>query len=113
MSKAMTLFGEHDVFMEIGYPMIMNAVVPKDKVLEMPLFDGSIHSFGRDYKKEKLQFKQYFQLTRDEGKGLDCPVIHPIKFGMDAALPYWKEIVETKCSWCKWNNGNNTFWNLV
>ena len=37
MSRAMTLFGEHDVFIEVAYPMIMNTVVPREAVLEMLL----------------------------------------------------------------------------
>ena len=116
MSRAMTLFGEHDVFMEIAYPMIMNTVVPREAVLEMPLCDGSLNLLKDEYDANAVQFKPYFQSEREEGKDLDCPVIHPIKFGMDMSITYWKETINNSgCSWCiREGLGNNeTFWELA
>ena len=57
MSRAITLFGEHDVFMEIAYPMIMNVVVPRERVLEMPICDNSIQSWRNKYDSNIVQFK--------------------------------------------------------
>ena len=116
MSRAMTLFGEHDVFMEIAYPMIMNTVVPREAVLEMPLCDGSVNLLKDEHDANVVQFKPYFQSEREEGKDLDCPVIHPIKFGMDTSIAYWKETINNSdCSWCTREGlgDNETFWELA
>ena len=67
MSKAMTIFGEHDVFMEIAFPMTYNLLVPGSSVLEMPYCDST----GRE-----LMFQPYFQPTRKEGKSL-TPIRKP------------------------------------
>ena len=83
MSRAMTLFGEYDVFIEVAYPMMMNTVVPREAVLKMPLCDGSLNLLKDEYDTNAIQFKPYLQLEREEGNDLDCPAIHPIKFGMD------------------------------
>jgi hypothetical protein len=113
MSKAMTLFGEHDVFMEISYPMVYHLLVPGEQVLEVPYCDDS------RLKKTNLEFIPYYTLTTREGysqvtreKG-DCPVIHPIKFGNENSVVYWKEVVERDCSWCEWKNDNQTYWEIV
>jgi hypothetical protein len=112
MARALTLFGEHDGFMEITYPLIMNAVVPKEGVLEMPLCDNSINKLKGKYDENVVQSVPLFQATREEGKGLDCPVIHPIKFGKDASIAYWKGVINDSssthsCSWCTWKDAGN------
>ena len=73
----MTLFGEeHDVMMEIAYPFIISAVVPIEKALEMSLCDTSIQTFKSEWQEGLMKFSPYFRLTREEGKKLDCPIIH-------------------------------------
>ena len=119
MSRAITLFGEHDVFMEIAYPMIMNVVVPRERVLEMPICDNSIQSWRNKYDSNIVQFKPYFKKTREEGGGLQCPVIHPIKFGLEVSIAYWKDVITNStashCSWCTWKDTDNNagFWTLA
>ena len=109
MSKAMTLFGEHDVFMEMDYPMIYNVLVPRElvpreKELEMPICNA------RNFLSSLVP---YFRIGRKEGQDLDCPAIHPIKFGNEKSSVYWKGIVEDQCSTCEWKNENQTYWEIV
>lgn len=104
MMHAIALFGEHDSFMEISYPMIYTMLVPEEKKLEMPYCDSSL---------ETLNFKPYFRSTKDEGKSLDCPLIHPIKFGFDHCYEYWKQIVEEQCTSCEWKHANQSFWSII
>mmetsp|Transcript_12706 Transcript_12706/g.23818 ORF Transcript_12706/g.23818 Transcript_12706/m.23818 type:complete len:573 (-) Transcript_12706:37-1755(-) len=114
---AITLFGEHDTFMEISYAMIYSMLVSHDKMLEMPYCDGfAARSQGQ------LVFKPYFRLTRNEGKKIhQCTLIHPLKFGFDDDFNYWKSIVAVKehnsrgNNYTSWNNntsndGHETFW---
>jgi len=104
MTKAMITFGEHDVFMEIAFPMTYNLLVPEARALEMPYCDST----GRE-----LMFKPYFQPTRKEGEFLICPALHPIKFGRTSSIEYWKEINSVECSWCTWKSYSVTFWGVV
>jgi hypothetical protein len=103
--QAITLFGEHDVFMEMSYPMINVLLVPGDQVLEMPYCDGG---------SRKLDYRPVFQnVSMEEGKNLACPLIHPIKFGKVECYNYWKVIVETNCTRCQWKHANATFWSIL
>jgi hypothetical protein len=102
--QAITLFGEHDVFMEMSYPMINVLLVPDDQMLEMPYCDGG---------SRKLDYRPVFNVTMEEGKNLTCPLIHPIKFGVRDCYNYWKEIVETNCTRCQWKHANATFWSIL
>ena len=101
---AIALFGEHDVMMEISYPMIYAMLVPQEKKLEMPYCDSSL---------ERFNFKPFFRSEMDEGKNLVCPVIHPIKFGFDESCEYWKNIVEQNCNSCEWQHANQSYWSIV
>ena len=101
----MTIFGEHNVFMEIAFPITCSLLVTESSALKMPYCDST----GRE-----LIFQQYFQPTQKEGKSLSCPTIHPIKFGRFASMEYWKEILSVECSWwCTWRSENRTFWKVV
>jgi hypothetical protein len=115
ISKAMTLFGEHDVMMEIAYPIIMSAVVPREMALEMPLCDASIKTLKSEWEEGVMKFRPYFRLTREEGKKLDCPVIHPIKFGIEGSIPYWKSVLNGNCTWCIWHDDSQeeVFWKMI
>lgn len=104
IAKAMTLFGEHDVMMEIAYPMVLSVVAQKEEVLEMPLCDGSA---------TELDFENYFELKRKEGQGLDCPTIHPIKFGKNSSLTYWQDLLQKSCSQCTLLHSNEGYWRLI
>jgi hypothetical protein len=113
----MTLFGEHDVFMEFAYPMVMHTVVPKEQVLEMPLCDGSVNLLGREWSENITQFKPFFVPMTAEGKtqflSSSCTVIHPIKFGKDISLDYWKKVLQEDCSMCTWKgDSQDQFWAL-
>ena len=91
--------GEHNIFMEMAYPMIYNLLVPREKVLEMPICNTSDCSLF-SYKQER------------KPRDLPCPVIHPIKFGKEKWIVLWKEIVD-KRSRCEWQNENQTYWEIV
>lgn len=112
MIDAITLFGEHDTFMEISYAIIMSMLVPREKMLEMPYCDGFASRL-----KGQLAFKPYFKLTRNEGKNIhECTLMHPLKMGFDEDFNYWKSIVikeNYNNMLSKWTSavvGNESFW---
>jgi hypothetical protein len=113
ISKAIALFGEHDSMMEIGWPTIVSAIVPRDQVLEMPCCtrgEGSNDTF--------LEFVPVFEQTTDtatELKDVPCATIHPMKFSHPTSFAHWKNVVENECSWCTWKDDGNTdiHWKLA
>lgn len=114
MMRALTVLGEHDVFLEFAYPMVMNVVVPREARLEMPLCDGSMNTLGKKWTPDELQFVPHFKPAAEEGQALDCPVIHPIKFGNVTAVAYWKEVLQKHCASCATEEGaTESFWVLA
>lgn len=54
---------------------------------------------------DKLQFVPHSEPSTEEGKTLDCPVIHPIKFGNVTAVAYRQELLQNHCTACATDEG--------
>ncbi len=114
MTKALTLFGEHDVFSEISLPTVQSAILPDNTILEMPFCDGSQRTLGKEWSDTQLKFKKYFSvISVPDGNNLDCPVVSPVNFEKDLAVQYWKKQIEEKCESCKWDLEKDVQWNVV
>jgi len=101
MIKAIILFGEHDVFLEITIPMIMAIVVGKEGGLKIPYCELSGLNTGR------------INISIAKDQAHDCPSFHPFKFSQPTFYDYWKKIVGNECPWCKWPQENEIRWKVL
>ena len=94
----LVLFGEHDVFLEVAVPAAFVMVVPKEEWLPVPYCD--VYDPGANAR-EKITLGPRRTMNASESGGLNCSVIHPLKFSNESSVDYWRRVVETECSSCR------------
>ena len=113
----LVLFGEHDVFLEVAVPAAYVMVVPKEEWLPVPYCDIVYHH-GEQTLMEKwpnnMTFVPPYIVNASESGGLNCSVIHPLKFSKGSSVEYWRRVViETECPSCRSEREGNVWWSRV
>ena len=111
----LVLFGEHDVFLEVAVPAAYAMLVPKEEWLPIPYCDGLYYvtENGRWKKMKKapnnITFVPLYTTNASETGGLQCSVVHALKFSHDIFLDYWRRVVKTECASCRSEREGNVW----
>ena len=112
----LVLFGEHDVFLEVAVPAAYVMVIPKEEWLPVPYCEVVYHH-GEQTLMEKgpnnMTFVPPYIVNASESGGLNCSVIHPLKFSKESSVDYWRRVVETECPSCRSEREGNVWWSRV
>ena len=89
--KALKLFGEHDVFLEVAVPMVYNLVVPDHLLLSVPYCNFVPELFVPHL------YQPYYSRAGEVLSDLRCSVLHPTKFSDAANVRFWQSIINEEC----------------
>ena len=109
LSRALLVFGEHDVFLEIAIAMVYSMLVPDDQWVPVPYCDGDRYMDERGNelvtRKKSPGEKIFLPLYSVQGTNdTMCAVIHPLKFSKEEDIRYWKHVMKTECAACNRNS---------
>jgi hypothetical protein len=96
--KSLSVFGSHDVFLEIAVPMLYQLVVPNTPIWRKdPLWGLSAPYCQRAQSGGQIAFEPVHSRKGQIHPDLQCTVLHPLKFSRIEYVEYWRQVVREEC----------------